>query len=219
MKRRKFIFRLAAFSLGPFTLGACLKGDSNKRGRQGDAAAEEEGTAGLLKNREMPSDLVMKLLDQKVDRYMQLSNNCAQSSFLALSEQFELEGAGVLKALTPLPGIAERGETCGAVIGPLMAMGLLYGRGKNQLHDWEAYRESLVPSGKFCANFEKTFGSTLCRDIQADQFGRSFDLNQPEELREFQAAGATAKCSEVARKSVRMAAEIILNDLNLPDEA
>jgi C_GCAxxG_C_C family probable redox protein len=210
MKRRRFIFQAAALSLGSTIPVACLHRERN------DASVDEPpgtgGGNGLVKNREMPAALVMQLLDQKVDHFMEVSNNCAQSSFLALTEQFELGGEEVLKALTPLPGIAERGETCGAVTGCLMAFGLIYGRGRNRLHDWDVYRDSLVPAGEFCRRFEKAFGSTMCSDIQEAKFGRSFQLTDPEDLRAFQEAGATAGCSAVVRRAVRMAAEIILTD-------
>jgi hypothetical protein len=57
------------------------------------------------------------------------SGNCAQTTFSILNEDFNLEGEMILKALTPFPGIALRGETCGAVIGSLMALGLVYDAG------------------------------------------------------------------------------------------
>ncbi|KPK84616.1 MAG: hypothetical protein AMS27_09425 [Bacteroides sp. SM23_62_1] len=205
LKRRDFIGWAGALAAGSFMLGACFRDKETGKSTAGDKIEE---------NRAMPRDLVFTLLDQKVDHYMQLSYNCAQSSYLALEEQFGLKGDQVLKALTPLPGIAERGETCGAVTGPLMVFGLIYGRGKDRLDDWNIYRDSLVPSGKFCRLFEQEFGSTMCRDIQKDKFGRSFDLTNPEDLREFQAADATARCSSVVRKAVRMAAEIILDNTN-----
>ena len=119
LKRRVFIGRITAFAAGSITLGACFR------------SKDSPGSSGenrIAENREMPRDLVYKLLDQKVNHYMQISFNCAQSSYLALEEQFGLEGNEVLRALTPLAGIAERGETCGAVIGPLMIFGLIYGR-------------------------------------------------------------------------------------------
>jgi C_GCAxxG_C_C family probable redox protein len=165
----------------------------------------------LAENRQMPRDLVNKMLDQKVDQYMNLSFHCAQSSFMALKEQFGLEGDDVVKALTPMAGIAERGETCGAVSGPLMAIGLLYGRDKNRLDDWDTYRESLLPSGKFCDRFEAKYGSTMCHDVQEVKFGRCYRLMEPEELRQFQEDGSTTHCSEVVRSAVRIAAEIILD--------
>jgi len=56
-------------------------------------------------------------LDRKAVQYLTLCNNSAQTTFLTLQEKYELDDSGViLKALTPFPGIAQRGETCGAVI-------------------------------------------------------------------------------------------------------
>jgi len=207
LKRREFIGSIIAFSAGSIAMGACFRGKDS---------GELSGKNKIAENREMPRDLVYKMLDQKVNQYMEISYNCAQSSYLALEEQFGLKGDEVLKALTPLAGIAERGETCGAVIGPLMVFGLIYGRGKNNLNDWNIYQKSLVPSGKFCQLFESEFGSTMCRDIQKDIFGKSFDLSDPVDLREFQEADATTRCSEVVRKAVRIAAEIILDDTIYP---
>ena len=207
LRRRDFIGQAGVFTAGSVVLCACS--------RRPDSS-EPSGGNKLTENRAMPRDLVFKLLDQKVDQYMQLSYNCAQSSFLALQEQLGLEGDEILKALTPLPGIAERGETCGAVIGSLMVFGLIYGREKNRLNDWNIYRDSLIPSGEFCKLFEQEYGSTMCHDIQKDQFGKSFDLTDPEDLREFREAGATDRCSAVVRKAVQIAAEIILNDSKVP---
>lgn len=218
LKRRDFIVRITALSLGSMTLGACFNKGKGENSNTVEGSLESGSENSISRNREMPRDLVNDLLDQKVNHYMEISNNCAQSSYLALTEQFEIKGDEVLKALTPLPGIAERGETCGALTGPLMVFGLIYGRGKNNLHDWNVYRDSLIPSGKFCRLFEKELGSTMCHDIQETKFGRSFQLTNPEDLREFQEADATVKCSSVVRKAVRIAAEIILNDQDASDE-
>ena len=213
-KRRDFVSRIGLGTLSVATLGACTGGENRQTGSddiQQDSNFEEE----LDKNRLMPRDLVMKMLDQKVNQYMQRSHHCAQSSFMALKEQFGLEGDQVFKALTPLPGIAERGETCGAITGPLMAMGLIYGRDIQQMEDWDTYQESLVPAGRFCDRFEDEFGTTLCHEVQETKFGRCYRLTDPDELQDFQNAGATEKCSAVVRSAVRMAAEIILEDPEL----
>ena len=217
--RRGFIGQLALLAFGSVMLGACSKRKPVENSGLAEDAVGSEGQNKIAENHKMPRDLVMKLLDQKVDHYMQISNNCAQSSFMALTEQFGIKADAVLKALTPLPGIAERGETCGAVTGPLMVFGLIYGRGKNKLHDWDVYRASLIPSGRFCKQFEATFGSAMCSDIQKAKFGRSFQLTDPEDLRAFQETDATLQCSAVVRKAVRMAAEIMLNDQNTVDES
>jgi len=205
IKRRDFISGITAFTAGSIALNACNQSKDTTKSVTKNTIAE---------NREMPKDLVFKMLDQKVDQFMQISYNCAQSSFLALEEQFGLDGDQILKALTPLSGIAERGETCGALIGPLMIMGLIYGRDKNHLNNWDMYRNSLLPSGKFCRLFEQEYGSTMCHDIQKVRFGKSYELTTPEDLRAFQEADATTHCSAVVRKAVRIAAEIILDDAN-----
>ena len=216
LKRRDFLNRTALAGLATATLGACTGRENSPREAPASTARDEDKfSEELALNRQMPRDLVMKMLDQKVDQYMQLSHHCAQSSFLALKEQFGLNGDQIIKALTPMPGIAERGGTCGAVTGPLMAMGLIYGRDINQLDNWDAYQESLIPTGHFCKLFEKEFGTTLCSEVQEVKFGRCFRLTDPGELQDFQNAGATEHCSEVVKSAVHLAAEIILEDESL----
>src|SRR4030065_1873908 len=84
--------------------------------------------------------------------------NCAQSSFAVLQEEFSLEGGPILKALTPFPGIALRGETCGAVVGSLMAIGFVYGR--DDLDDWHGYIGSLPPARGFPRGSQEVKGRT-----------------------------------------------------------
>lgn len=207
IKRRNFIRYFAAI---PF-VGAFISCKEEK------SQVQSSGLQNLTKNPEsmelsksMTKEQVFAMLDQRVNMTMEKSHNCAQSTFFALSEQFGLGGNDVLKALTPMPGIAERGETCGAITGSLMAMGLIYGR--DRLDDWEKYRSSLIPTNTFCERFENELGSTLCCHIQERAFGESFNLMDPEELKKFQRAGATTKCSGVVRKATHIAAEIILED-------
>ncbi len=151
---------------------------------------------------------ILNQLEQKAGDYLEMSGNCAQSSLLALQEQFHLGDASTLKAATAMPGIALRGETCGAVIGGLMAIGLACGREK--LDDWEGLIRAIRPARKFCREFENEFGSLMCCDIQKLLFGRSFDLADPAEAEEFQKAGASKKCRVPPGKAARIAGEIIM---------
>jgi len=147
-------------------------------------------------------------LDEKAAKYLAISMNCAQTSFITLKEQFNLDDGTILKALTPFPGIALRGETCGAVIGSMMALGLLYGR--ETLDDQQGFLASLSPARKFCYRFVKELGSTMCGDILEEKFGKRYDLTDPAQVAEWQAAGALDKCTAVVRRAVRIAAQIIL---------
>ena len=84
---------------------------------------------------DLPQEDRLSALALKVGDTLALSGNCAQTSFAVLQQEFDLEGGTILKALTPFPGIALRGETCGAVVGCLMAIDLVYGGEK--IEDWK----------------------------------------------------------------------------------
>lgn len=147
-------------------------------------------------------------LDEKAAKYLAISMNCAQTSFVTLKEQFNLDDGAILKALTPFPGVGLRGETCGAVIGSMMALGLIYGR--ENLDDQQGFLTSLPPARKFCYRFEKELGSTMCGDILEAKFGKRYDLADPAQVAEWQSAGALDKCTAVVRSAVRIAAQIIM---------
>jgi C_GCAxxG_C_C family probable redox protein len=156
----------------------------------------------------MTNEDIYRQLDEKVDEYLKISSNCAQTSFLALQKQFELDDGSILKALSVFPGIALRGETCGAVVGSLMALSLVYGR--DRLDDLEGYLRSLGPCQRFCHAFEEELGSTMCGDIVESQCGRRFNLADQAEFTEWAMAGGPGKCFAVVGKGVRIAAEIII---------
>lgn len=146
-------------------------------------------------------------LAQRARESLALSGNCAQTSFAVLQQEFNLEGGAVLKALTPFPGIALRGETCGAVVGCLMAIGLVFGR--DNLNDRKAYIASLPASRKFCQRFEEAHGSTACGSLLEAKLGRRFNLADHDGSLEYVAAGGPQTCGEIVASAVQIAAELI----------
>jgi len=90
-----------------------------------------------------------------------------------------------------------------------MALGLVYGRDREQLDDWSRYIRSLPSAIRFCRSFEAEFGSTMCGDIVEKQFGRRFNLADPAESMEWIGEGAVEKCGAVITTAVGIAAEII----------
>jgi C_GCAxxG_C_C family probable redox protein len=133
--------------------------------------------------------------------------NCAQTSFAVLQDEFNLEGGPILKALTPFPGIALRGETCGAVVGSLMAIGLVYGR--DDLEDWHGYIGSLPPARRFTRRFEELNASTECGPILEAKLGRKFNLADTAQSLEYVEAGGPQVCGEILAGAVGIAAQII----------
>lgn len=144
---------------------------------------------------------------QRVKDLLLESGNCAQTSFAILCEEHDLQGSQILKALTPFPGIALRGETCGAVTGALMALGLVYGR--ENLSDRRGYIGSLPSARRFCAQFEKENGSTACSAILQEKIGRNFDLADRVEAFEYAQSGGPAVCARIVASAVELASEEI----------
>ena len=143
--------------------------------------------------------------EQKVKDLLLESGNCAQTSFAILSKEYDLKGEQILKALTPFPGIALRGETCGAVVGSLMALGLVYGR--DDLTNFRRYLGSLPPARRFCARFEEENGSTACSSILAEKLGQSYDLADRVEAVKYASSGGPEACAKVVLSAVEIASE------------
>lgn len=161
---------------------------------------------------DLPKEAILKELDDRVDEKMALSGHCAQTSFSVLDEQFNLDGGATLKALTPMPGIALRGETCGAVIGCLMALGLVFGR--DDLGDSSGFFNSIPPAREFCRRFESQVGGTNCHEILESDLGQSLDLSKQVDFQKYLECGGVESCTELIRKGVRIAADIIIEQEN-----
>lgn len=142
-------------------------------------------------------------MQDRAKQVLQESGNCAQTSFSILNDEFDLGGELILKALTPFPGIALRGETCGAVIGSLMALGVVYGR--DDLTDWKGYIGSLPSARRFCKQFEEANGSTACAAILKAKLGREFDLADQLQALEYANEGGPQACSEVVASAITIA--------------
>lgn len=147
-------------------------------------------------------------LEKKAGDYEEKFGSCAQGTLLALQEHFNLGNTQVLRAATAMPGIALRGETCGAVIGAIMALGLAFGR--EDPDDSAAVQRTMAAARKLCKQFELELGGCNCRDVQRHIFGRSFNLTDPQESEEFVKADAGKKCRLPAGKAARIAGELIL---------
>lgn len=154
------------------------------------------------------NELLLAELDKTLRQKIDLSAHCAQASFSALDEHFALGGEAVVKALTPLPGMALRGETCGALTGPLMALGLAFGR--ERMDDQAGLTNALPPAREFCRRFESDIGCTNCAEILESRLGRSFDLSRQADFAAYRQCGGLECCAAVVRTGVRLAAIIIL---------
>lgn len=134
---------------------------------------------------------------------------CTRSVLHALQTHLHLGDGEVLKASTALAGgVARMGETCGALTGGIMAIGLTYGSEK--LEDVQAYRDTMEACYGMYNQFKAQIGGTICTDIQKRLFGRTFDFKKKEEGEEWYRAGGPEKCPVVCALAARIAAGIIM---------
>jgi C_GCAxxG_C_C family probable redox protein len=142
-------------------------------------------------------------LEEKAKVFMPKYMSCALTSFAVLNDHFKL-GADMktIRALMPFTGgLASRGETCGAVSGSLLAIGLFFESNKPG--------SSIKAGGMFFDAFEKAFGSTRCREVVKHQYGRYYDFRKLEDMKAFMEAAKSGKCLEVVQKAVSTAGNLI----------
>lgn len=144
--------------------------------------------------------------ERVAQEHLQTYGNCAQASFAILKEQYDLEDGEIIRALSPFPGVGLQGDTCGAVTGSLMAIGLMFGRGEGE--EYSKFLDVASMAREFCGRFEESLGSTKCGDIHELHLGRRFDLADPLEMEEFGTV-VGGLCSRVVATGVRTALGII----------
>ncbi len=161
---------------------------------------------------------ILDRIEKRAIEYEKKARGCATTTALAVGEEFKPEEAKVVfKAATPLSaGIARMGEACGALIGAMLAVGLVAGR---ESLDEPAYGTILDgKTGKprkaelvreLFYRFVQQEGSPRCRDIQTRVAGRPFDMHDPEQAKQFRETGDPEKCAKVVGRAARLAAEII----------
>jgi len=109
-------------------------------------------------------------------------------------------------------GVVRSGETCGALIAAIMAIGMVAGRRK--IEDVDTYQSCMKIAYEVRDKFLERVGHTLCPEIQKILLGRSYRLYDDEERQMFHDAGGHAReaCPGVCGKAARIAAEIILRE-------
>jgi C_GCAxxG_C_C family probable redox protein len=147
-----------------------------------------------MKNKETLEIIANALHDQ--------GYNCSQSVFGALATELGLEQATALKIAAPLGGgIGRTGQTCGAVTGALLALGLVYG---NASPDSAAKDRNYEIARQFMARFAAKNGSVRCSELLGA------DISTPEGVADARARGLfKAVCGGYIQDAVEMAYEMI----------
>jgi len=143
---------------------------------------------------------------------------CSQAVLGALQRHLRLDNGGAFRAASALVGgIVGRQETCGALLGGVMAIGLVYGRahfepGKISREQPE-FVEALTRSRRFYERFRDTFGYLRCSDVRAAVRGP--DAKEYTRFDTIEAIEDHAKCGDITGPAARLAAEVILQPTEL----
>ena len=153
---------------------------------------------------------LLSKIEETAHDYEKQFHGCSRCVFKALQDHLGLGDGLSLKASTPLAaGVAMRGETCGALLGGLLAVGIV--TAKEDLKDSNALNTSLAAGFRLARKVEKEFGTTNCTKIQTERLGRFYSLADPEQYKAFIEAGGYVECPKVVGKIARMTAEFILD--------
>lgn len=146
--------------------------------------------------------------------YEKRCTGCAQSVVAGLVDALGIEdaGEGVFRAASGLAdGIGlTRDGSCGALTGGCMVIGLLFGRERKDHQDMMKPMKSYLMCKELLEDFLERYGSSRCNDIQMKLMGRTYDMYDPEQLKEAFSSDMIKHCSGVVGNAAAKAAELIL---------
>lgn len=156
-------------------------------------------------------------IEKDANKYEKEYHGCGRCVVRSIIENLDIGSYSLVKAAGPLAGgIAMRGQTCGALLGGLLLLGLETSSDKmiEIKPDDKSTLISLASGFNLCRKVEKEMGSTICNDIQEARLGRSFNIADPEEYKKFKEAGGYEECPKVVGEIAKMTAEMILEHKN-----
>ena len=129
--------------------------------------------------------------------------SCSQAVLSAFADMFDLELDLALKISQPFGGgIAHRGETCGAVSGAFMVLGLEHGR--IQADDISARERTYEAVIDFIQRFEAAFGSIICKELLGHDLSTENGQKNAEEEGLFE-----TRCSKFVQYAAELVEELI----------
>jgi C_GCAxxG_C_C family probable redox protein len=124
--------------------------------------------------------------------------HCSQQVLAEWAEKLGYDRKEALRMAAPFGGGMFRGDTCGAVAGAMIAIGMRYG------HDTPGDAEGNEAMIKKVEAFQKAFiaakGSTICRELAGYDFAQEGEMEK---------AMASGKLFEVCPGLVQTALEIL----------
>ena len=124
--------------------------------------------------------------------------NCSQAVFAAFSEQLDLSEEKALKVAAGFGGGMRMAETCGALTGAFMAIGLKYGA--TEAKDQATKKKTYAVIEDITERFRKRNSFVICRELL------SCDISTPEGMK---TASEKELIKKACPKMVKDAAELL----------
>jgi C_GCAxxG_C_C family probable redox protein len=135
--------------------------------------------------------------------YFEAGFLCSQSILMAYGRLFNLDRDLAARLAAPYGGgVARRGETCGAVNGACMVLGLKYGH--TEADDADSKERTYQAVKDFITKFRDSHGSIQCRQLL------DLNINTPEGLEmAHEAQLFTTRCPEFVSRAAELLDEFI----------
>jgi C_GCAxxG_C_C family probable redox protein len=137
-------------------------------------------------------------------------HGCAQvivQSFLDIMEENNQQASAAASPFSA--GLALTGNNCGAAIGALMVLGLVYGR-RDVNEGMEGLLKGIRPMRKFMKYFKNKYAHLNCRDLTGT------DLANPQKATAYFEAGGLEKCAAMLADAAAFVAELIYDESMQP---
>jgi C_GCAxxG_C_C family probable redox protein len=130
--------------------------------------------------------------------------NCSQAVFSTLASPLGLENSLALKIASPFGGgIGRTGETCGAISGALMALGLQ--KGFSEV-DPQAKDRIYALAREFMRRFQERYGALDCKVLIGVDIGTPEGLQKARQQDIF-----STRCSQFISGAVEIAEDMLSN--------
>jgi len=135
------------------------------------------------------------------ERIFLSGGNCSQAVFTAFAGDLGIKEQDAMRIGCGFGGGMRMSETCGAVTGAIMALGVRYGN--SDLTNLDGKKATYAKVEEFLAQFRKAHGTTCCRELLG------CDVNTPEGYKLASEGGAQCMFKTKCPKFVRTAAQIV----------
>lgn len=131
---------------------------------------------------------------------------CSQSILMAYGPLFNLDRGTAARLAAPFGGgVARRADTCGAVNGACMVLGLKYGH--TAADDTDSKERAYQAVHDFIHQFQDRYGSIECRQIL------ELDISNPEELQQARDDQLfTTRCPDFVTQAAELLDQLIAEE-------